>query len=135
MIEILTLEQVRSRAPSLSQADATTLHAALNSAARRAAPCLSVDEPDSGLVAEAQLVLLNAIDRQQDVKAWVESITTGPYATRFRDAAASVSALAASDVAALRSLCASAPPAGLPEGSFPPPAGYDRLFAQPRRRR
>lgn len=133
MADILTVEEVQTWAPSLTESDATLLHKALNAAVRRVAPCLTVDDADPDAIDEARLILSTSIKRREDVDSWVHSITTGPHHVTMRDSAAHVSVLAPTDEDALRALCATTSSRGNgPRGHFPPPSGIDHLFHSPR---
>ena len=126
-LDLVSLAQVESRTPFLSRDDQVLLRAELNAAVRRIAPCLTTIDADEDAVAEAIGIVLRALGRQ-DTDAWVESVTTGKYAVRYRPGAAASGVLTAGDEAALRRLCGPTAPAGLPDGSFPAPGGHERLF-------
>ena len=130
MAELIEIWDVEARTPDLATDEQQQLHAELNAAGRRVAPCLAADVLTADQVVEARGILLRAIDRAGAVDAWVESVTTGPYSAKFRASTGTSCILTREDEAALRALCPVATQPGLPRGSFPAAAGLDRLFAR-----
>ncbi len=129
--DLITLDQVKGRAPELSEEDADQLWRELNAAARTTALCLAGAVPDDVLV-QARGILLRAITRQGAVSAWLKAETVGPYSAAYRDEMGSSGILTSLDVAALRALCQGSAD-GMPVGSFQGHDPYGYLFAQPRR--
>ncbi len=129
--DLVTLDQVKNRAPELSEEDATQLWRELNAAARTNAPCLAGTISDDVLI-QATGILLRAITRQGAVSSWLESETIGPYSARYRNEMSASGILTSLDVAALRALCGT-PTVGAPVASYEACDHYGYLFAQPRR--
>ena len=129
MDELIEMWDVETRTPDLTPDEQQQLHAELNAAGRRVAPCLAADVLTADQAVEARGILLRAIDRAGAVEAWVESVSTGPYGTKFRASAGTSSILTSADEAALRALCGGTSDALAPLGSFPAAGPYDRLFA------
>lgn len=129
--DVVSLIEVITRTPDLSPQDQGALHAEINAAIRRVAPCFAGEvTPDQQ--AEARGIALRAIARSGAVDAWVESVTSGPFSTKFRASAGSASILTRDDVSALKGLCGAASGDLGPLGSFPEAGSYDRLFSAPR---
>ena len=127
MVDAISLQVVQQAVPDLTPDQLDRLHREVNAAVRRIAPCLGGVDLNSDGIVEAEGIVLRALDRR-DVEAWVESVTTGKYSVTYRNSAGTTALFTGDDERALRKLCPAAAPAGMPEGSFPPPGGHDRLF-------
>jgi len=104
---------------------------AANSAAARLAPCVTETGADSGLRAEAKLIVLRAIERVRGTPEYARSQTAGPFSITYITGGRGI--LDKDDRAALQDLCERTG-AGSARGSFPEPDNYDPLFARPGRR-
>ena len=127
MADAISREVVGRAVPDLTPDQLDRLHREVNAAVRRIAPCLGEVDLNSDEIVEAEGIVLRALGRR-DVEAWVASVTTGKYSVTYRDGAGTTALFTDDDARALRKLCPAAAPAGMPEGSFPPPGGHDRLF-------
>lgn len=127
MADAISREVVGRTVPDLTPDQLDRLHREVNAAVRRIAPCLGEVAPDGDEIVEAEGIVLRALGRR-DVEAWVASVTTGKYSVTYRDGAGTTALFTDVDERALRKLCPAAAPGGMPEGSFPPPGGHDRLF-------
>ena len=127
MVDAISLQVVQQAVPDLTPDQLDRLHREVNAAVRRIAPCLGEGDLNSDEIVEAEGIVLRALGRR-DVEAWVASVTTGKYSVTYRDGAGTTALFTDVDEQALRKLCPAATPAGIPEGSFPPPGGHDRLF-------
>ena len=127
MVDAISLQVVQQAVPDLTPDQLDRLHREVNAAVRRIAPCLGEVDLNSDEIVEAEGIVLRALGRR-DVEAWVESVTTGKYSVTYRNSAGTTALFTDVDEQALRRLCPAAAPGGMPEGSFPPPGGHDRLF-------
>ena len=127
MADAVSHEVVGWAVPDLTPNQLDRLHREVNAAVRRVAPCLGEAALDSDEIAEAEGIVLRALGRG-DVEAWVASVTTGKYSVTYRNSAGTTALFTGDDERALRKLCPAAVPSGMPEGSFPPLGGHDRLF-------
>ena len=127
MVDAISREVVGQAVPDLTPDQLDRLHREVNAAVRRIAPCLGEVDLNGDVIVEAEGIVLRALGRR-DVEAWVASVTTGKYSVTYRDGAGTTALFTDVDEQALRKLCPAAAPGGMPEGSFPPPGGHDRLF-------
>lgn len=126
--DVITLDMVLDRVPALTEVEGQMKWEELLAELVAAAPCLGSDAVSEAVLVRVRGVALRALGRPE-AALWSESVTTGPYSTKFRDGAAAAGLLTAEEKSVLRQLCGDATPqAGLPAGSFPRPGRLDRLF-------
>ena len=130
MADLIDKTELAEAVPGLTDPWADLFVAALNSQISRVAPCLVADAADPGVVAEAKLIVFQAVQHVTETPRWVKSETTGPFSVTYVTGGRGI--LDGADLAALVGLCGStvAPAVG-PLGSFPVPDDYSRLFARP----
>ena len=132
MPDLIDRTELTEAVPGLTGPWADLFVAALNSQISRVAPCLVADAVDPGVVAEAKLIVFQAVQHVTETPRWVKSETTGPFSVTYVTGGRGI--LDSADVAALVELCgAPVAPAVGPLGSFPVPDDYSRLFARPGR--
>ena len=132
MPDLIDKTELTEAVPGLTGPWADLFVAALNSQISRVAPCLVADAADPGVVAEAKLIVFQAVQHVTETPRWVKSETTGPFSVTYVTGGRGI--LDGADLAALVGLCSGpvAPAVG-PLGSFPDPDDYSRLFARPGR--
>ena len=130
MPDLIIKSDLVTAVPGLTGPWADLFVAALNSQISRVVPCLVADAADPGVVAEAKLIVFQAVQHVTETPRWVKSETTGPFSVTYVTGGRGI--LDGADLAALVGLCGStvAPAVG-PLGSFPVPDDYSRLFARP----
>ena len=132
MPDLIDKTELAEAVPGLIDPWGDLFVAALNSQIARVAPCLVAEAVDPGVVAEAKLIVFQAVQHVTETPRWVKSETTGPFSVTYVTGGRGI--LDSADVAALVELCgAPVAPAVGPLGSFPTPDDYSRLFARPGR--
>lgn len=129
MADLIYKTELAEAVPGLTAPWADLFVAALNSQISRVAPCLVADAVDPGVMAEAKLIVFQAVQHVTETPRWVKSETTGPFSVTYVTGGRGV--LDADDLAALAGLCGVSADAGGPRWSFPGPDDYDHLFARP----
>lgn len=128
MTELLDKEELGRLVPELKDPWLSLFLDAANAGVARIAPHAA---EDTGVAAEARLIVVRAIQRVFNTKAWVRSQSAGPFSISY--VTNGYGLFDANDKAELAAL-GPVLPGALPSGNFPEPGDYDRLFARPGRR-
>lgn len=126
--DVLWPEEVAALAPALTAESQQVLLDAVNAQVRRKVPTIAAGTVTDDVMAEVRWLAFRAVERLATTRGWIKQEGTGPYSVVFGDIPDSI--FTAGEESTLASLCPVEPSTrpGRPRGSFPAPAGIERLF-------